>query len=417
MRALQLLYDLLARSVTATILRPWLRLMCTVGRDEPRDCAERAGSVSVSLRNGGKRILVHGASAGELFLVEPVLQRLAHRQENVSFFLTYANREGKKAAALLKERNPRIVLRQYLPWDVHTAIDSWIATLRPDLLVLVEMELWPNLIRACRTRSVPVCMVNARIFDNVRWLYTNPLFASTFSSLSGVFARNETEAARYRSLGTPGEAVRCVGDLKWVSAVPAAGNPQVTGHIVGASLHAPEDRMLLNLFPVLRRDHPGLRFVLAPRRLAAAPGILATARRMGLRSSMSSSLHRHTEPWEILVVDEIGVLRSFYEHAAGVVVGGSFVPRGGHNPAEVAAAGTAIVIGPFVGNVVEIVDELGKENAIAKVRHRSELLHAIDALLTDPAGAKGMGTRARVCWQRHQDIAEAYVTALEQALR
>jgi 3-deoxy-D-manno-octulosonic-acid transferase len=308
------------------------------------------------------------------------------------------------------------------PFDFPWAVDAVLRGLRPSLLVLVETELWPNLIRLARRRGVPIAVVNGRISDRSfpRYRRVRSLLRHVLAQVDLFLMQSETHAQRIRALGAPPGTVRVSGNLKFdalaeprppadlVAAADGAGALWVAG-----STMAGEEELVLRALRDVRAARPDARLVLAPRRPERFAEVPALAEAAGFRCVRRSALGG--APWregEVLLLDTMGELAGVYALATVVFVGGSLVPTGGHNVLEAAICGKAVVVGPHMENFQEIAAEFRAEGALVQIGSPERLGPETLALLEDPDRRELIGRRARALVDRNRGARRATVEAL-----
>jgi len=338
----------------------------------------------------------HAASVGEVAALEPVLARALARGVAACFAVTTTTATGRQAA--LQRWGDRVALA---PLDVPGAVRRSLRARRPRDLVLVETELWPNWIREALRRGVRVSTVNGRISDRAwpRYRRWRGLFRPLLTAFTAVAARTQRDAERFLALGVPGGSLTVAGNTK-VDRLAAPAEPARlpwTGDpvwVVG-SLRPGEEETVLGAFLELRGAHPRLRLVLALRHPQDWGGLDGRLTAMGLVPARRSRLSGEDGRADLLVVDTHGELPALYAAGDVALVGGTFVPIGGHNVLEAAAAGVPVIVGPHVENVVEDVEALEKSGGALRVSGRAELVQAVGAFLKDTSRRNAAGVAAR----------------------
>ena len=385
----------------------WRTFRARMGRLPPGLAAGRDGS-----------IWIHAVSVGEALaarsLVEPLERALPGRPVLVS---TSTAAGGAVAAQGLPADRLFVA-----PFDFPWAVSSVLGGLRPSLLVLVETELWPNLIRLARRRGIPIAVVNGRISDRSfpRYLRIRSLLRPVLAQVDLFLMQSATHADRIRALGAPPERVRVSGNLKYdalaeprppadLSALADGGAPLW----VAGSTMAGEDELVLAALREVRAGRPDARLVLAPRRPERFADVPALAEAAGFRCVKRSALGG--VPWrdgEVLLLDTVGELAGVYALATVVFVGGSLVPTGGHNVLEAAVCGKAVVVGPHMENFREIATEFRDEGALVQIDSPERLGPETLALIQDTERRERIGGRARALVDRNRGARRTTVDAL-----
>jgi 3-deoxy-D-manno-octulosonic-acid transferase len=381
----------------STLLFLVLSPLLLLARKTRRGLVERFGlyGPDVVPQGGWPRVWLHGASAGDLQALAPMIGRFRERFPDARIFLTTITDTGRAMAEQrLRAQVDGVV---YAPWDLPGATRRAMRTLRPDLLVLEYAEIWPNLIHAARAAGTRVVLTNGRFSpDRLRGYRTLfAVFGNPLAELDLLLMREDEEAERALSLGAPLDRVWVTGNTKFDGlTVPAPssedealrnalGIPPDSLVLMGGSTHEGEEEILLSVWQRLRDVHPGLRLVLAPRYVDRAGRVQALAQARGVEAGRRTSGPAGAA---VMVLDTIGELSRAYRLATVVFVGGSFTPRGGQNILEPAAQGRPVLFGPRMENFRDSVQVLlgrgGIQVADAEQLHRvlSELLGRPDVL-------------------------------------
>jgi 3-deoxy-D-manno-octulosonic-acid transferase len=296
----------------------------------------------------------------------------------------------------------------FAPFDFPHSVRRALEVVNPSLLLLVETELWPNLIHEVSRRGTRVALVNGRISPRSfpRYRRVRRFLSSVLAEIDLFLMQGEAHAERIREMAAPPDRVRVTGNLKF-DAVETGRPPERLVRLmnvggarrplwVAGSTVAGEEELVLSAFHRVRERVPQARLLVAPRhpeRFAAVPGLIEAA---GFRCLRRSALD--PAAWtdgEVLLLDTLGELAQLYALASVVFVGGSLVPSGGHNILEPAVAGKPVLVGPHMENFQEIADELLLEGALLQVRSADELGDAIAALLLDERRRGELAARAR----------------------
>lgn len=427
-RVLWVLYDAGVSLVVACIFLPIELVKIALGRSRRGDLMERLAVQTPPRRPTGRRLLVHAVSAGEMAAAAALVLAIGERQPTTAFVLTTGNRQGKDAGERLGQRFPAIESVRFLPWDRRVALRRWLAALAPDAVVVVETEIWPNLFRVCRKLAIPLFIVNGRLYpaDVARYRLARRFFAEVLAAADWIGTLDDSEKAAFQRIGAPADRTEAVGNLKFdaesaAHELPlpwrdALANPTRPPLIVAGSTHRPEERLLLNALVSLRARFPGTRLVLAPRHPARCSRLLRISASRRLAAVLWSQEERAASAWDVLFVDEVGSLAAIFGYADVVFIGGSFAPRGGHNPLEAAAQKRPIVMGPSTHHFKGIVQGLADAGALTLLDGRENahqlLTGALAHLLSDPAARKIAGERAFAFFTAGRGVAQWYARTL-----
>jgi 3-deoxy-D-manno-octulosonic-acid transferase len=352
----------------------------------------------------GPRVWLHGASAGDVLGLVPIVRELKALRPDVRVIVSAMTDSG---AAMAQQR---LVEKQlcdavtFLPWDLPSACRRTMRALRPDVLVLEYTELWPQLILAAKASGALLVLTNGRIgprnvgrYRLLFWLVGNLL-----AKFDLLLMRAEVEAERALLLGAPKSSVVVTGNTKFDAlAVSVPDGPdEAMREALGCagerlwvcgSTHEGEEGPLLDVYLRLRRDFPGLRILIAPRYPERARGVLALAAERGLSARLRSEAGGAEE---VIVLDTIGELVRVYTLATVVFVGGSFGRRGGQNILEPAACGKPVLFGPRMENFVDSVQVLVGRGGL-QVKSPAALEHLLRDLLARPGELETLGAMAR----------------------
>ena len=357
-------------------------------------------------------IWLHGVSVGEARIVIPLVEALERRVPNAKLVVSTTTSTGM---AVLRENLPTHVSKIYYPIDRRKWVYRALATIRPEMMVLVEAEIWPNFLRRCHRRGTPVTLVNARVSDRSfrRYRRAKALFGPIFATLKGVGAQNESDVSKLIEIGCRPEAIEVTGAVKYdTSSVPErvpvdtahlfrqCGFPEQATLLVGGSIHPGEEQILAKVFQNLRSTFPHLRLVLVPRHAERSAFVGRELEALGVshrfRSHlMPNSTDANPEPVDCLVVNSTGELRAFYQAADLVFIGKSFASKGGQNPIEPASYGKPTLFGPHMANFQAICDALLAEHAALQVANEEELEATIEELLKNNRKRQEMGYQAK----------------------
>lgn len=352
-------------------------------------------------RNGwpqARTLWIHAVSVGEVNAALPLVQALRRGRPDLRLLVTTITPTGsERVRALWKDDVEHV----YLPYDLPGAVGRFLEHYRPMAALIIETELWPNLLFGCRDRGIPSYILNARLSARSLRGYQvlAPLVGRALRTVRTVAAQSHADARRFVRLGAREQQMLETGNLKYDVSVPdtvAAFAAEFRAHAVGrpvwiaASTHEDEEAHVIAMHRHLRDRFPGLLLVWAPRhpeRFRAAAELSRTA---GWTVSTRSRARWPQHDDAVFVVDTLGELMNFYACADVAFVGGSLQAIGGHNLLEPAATGTAIVTGPHLHNFVEIAHRLEQAGALRIGADAAAVERDIAELLRDDTARAGM---------------------------
>lgn len=386
-------------SAAASLLAPaWLSYRVGKGKEDPGRLPERRGIASAE-RPEGPLVWVHGASVGEVICVLPLIERL--RARGFTVLLTSGTLTSSRIAA---HRAPEGVIHQFMPLDARPFVSRFLTHWNPDLVLLAESELWPNLLHDLGQRGTPIVLVNGRLSPRSakRWAKLPRSARALLSRVDLCLAQSEEDAARFRALGAP--RVEVSGNLKFdVPAPPVEERAleALSGAIGGrpvllaASTHPGEEALVMATHKALRKEIKDLLTIIAPRHPERGEEIASLGTEAGLAVARRGAGALPEAGTDIYVADTIGELGLFYRCAPVVFLGGSLVEHGGQNPIEPAKLGCVVLHGPHVWNFEAIYQQFDGDGGALPVSDIKELARQAFVLLKDPARRERTAAAAR----------------------
>lgn len=369
------------------------------GKEDATRMAERRGYPGVN-RPAGRLIWLHGASVGETMALTPLVARLQARGLNVlvtSGTVTSAN--------LLARRLPAQVIHQYLPLDVPRYMRRFLDYWRPEIGLICESEIWPNLMIEAGRRDIPLVMVNGRMSERShgRWSRMPRAARALMAGFEICLAQSRGDGQRLSDLGAP--RVSLVGNLKFdVPPPPAAASTlaMLDGLVAGrplwlaASTHPGEEEQILDVHARLRASLPGLLTIIVPRHPARGMEIERMAQDRGFGAGRRAAGLDPDSAIEVYVADTLGETGLFFRLASVVFMGATLVPNGGHNPIEPAKLGAAIVHGPHVANASDVFAALDESGGAVAIENEEGLARVVYYWLSDPKAARQAARAASI---------------------
>nr|VFK53472.1 MAG: 3-deoxy-D-manno-octulosonic-acid transferase [Candidatus Kentron sp. TUN]VFK54810.1 MAG: 3-deoxy-D-manno-octulosonic-acid transferase [Candidatus Kentron sp. TUN] len=361
-----------------------------------------------SLTSGNPRIWIHAVSVGEVQAAVPIVHALRVRYPKTHILVTTTTPTG---AAHVAGAFGEAVTHRYVPYDLPDCVQRFLDRVTPSLVLILETELWPNILQACRERAIPVLLVNARLSTKSAGAYrrVSGTTREMLANISAIAAQGSNDADRLITLGANPRHVQVTGSVKFDAGLPSgareAGNTmrECWGADrpvwIAASTHEGEEERILDVFRKVRKSVPGSLLVLVPRHPERFPKIEALARRHGYDTLLRSNLPKTTTPGscmevEVFIGNTMGELPMLYAASDVAFVGGSLVPIGGHNMLEPAVMGIPILFGPHVFNFMEIARNLCACGGARQVQDKMELTSMLIALLQDANARRDMGRKA-----------------------
>ena len=400
--------------VLLAVAAPWI-LYSAVRHGKHREGFAEKLLGRVPRRTGDRPcVWLHAVSVGEVNLLATTIAEFKAQRPDWEIVVSATTKSGYDLAR--RKYADRTVF--YCPLDFSWAVDAAMRRVRPTLLVLAELELWPNLVSAAKRQAVRVAIINGRLGDKSFRGYSRArrLVAHVLRKVDLIAAQDVQTASRFRALGATADAVHVTGSLKFDGAQPDRHNPRTSelrrlaglsdgdAVLLFGSTQSPEEEYALTLVARLIAEHPKLRLIIVPRHQGRFDEVAALIEDSGLPWQRRSKLNEHDRNsrdathrrWRVLLVDVIGELGAWWGAAAVGFVGGSFGMRGGQNMLEPAAYGVATCFGPNIWNFRDIVARLLAAEGAVVVRDAHELEAFVLRSLEEPETARALGERARL---------------------
>ena len=407
--AVHALYTL-AVVLLAVALSPWFAWQALRYRKYVGSLAQRMGYLPVSFNlDGDSSIWIHAVSVGEALTARALVADLRTRYPGIKIFVSTTTMTGQQVArASLRDVDAVF----FFPFDLPPVVRRTLRLVKPRLFIMMETEVWPNLLRACRQQGVKTMLVNGRIssrsYPRYRWI--RPFFRHVLADVDRFCMQSEESARRVIDMGADPARVIVTGSLKFDSMEsPAASAGRAEGRVLryfrvpdsrtvfiaGSTLKG-EEGPVLSAFAALRRVQPNALLVMAPRKPERFPEAEALARAEGYRVLRRKELSVDAEPRaDVVILDTIGELAHLFQIATVVFIGGSLVDAGGHNILEPAVYGKPIVFGPHMQNFAEISATFLANQAAVQVASAGDLATIVVRLARDPVERARLGAAAR----------------------
>ena len=383
---------------------------------------QRLGYLPVSLNvDGEESIWIHAVSVGEALTARALAADLKERYPRLRLYLSTTTIAGQHVARRSLQHVDAVF---YFPFDWAFIVKRTLNIVRPRVFVMMETEIWPNLLRLCRARGVRTVLINGRISSRSypRYRIIRPFFRRVLADVDRFCMQSDESARRIVELGADPAKVTVTGSLKFDSlempAVVSHGKPRQRVLrffrlspnrmvLVAGSTVRGEEPAVLKAFARLKGASPSALAILAPRQPERFGEVERLARDSGFVTARRSDLPIDTEPRaDVVILDTIGELAQLYQVATVVFVGGSLVDHGGHNILEPAVFGKPILFGPHMQNFKEIADAFVGNGAAVQVGSERELEQAMISLATDPVRRAKLGAAARALVEANRGAKE-----------
>lgn len=406
---MQIIYTLLLYLIQPFV---WLKLLWR-SRKAPayrQRWLERYGFCKNKVKPNG--ILVHAVSVGETIAAIPLIKALQQKYPQLPITVTTMTPTGsERVKTLLKDS----VSHLYLPYDLPGAIKRFLKTTKPKIVIIMETELWPNLISQCYKQKIPLIIANARLSERsaARYGKLGKAVKQIFSKISMVAAQNQHDGERFVSLGLPTDHLAITGSIKFDINLSNEQRQKINQLkqqwqlnrpvLIAASTHSGEDEIILTAFKKLLLKHANLLLILVPRHPERFKTVEKLISDSGFNYLKRSANQIPTEQTQIVLGDTMGELLELYAMADIAFVGGSLVKQGGHNPLEPALHHIAIITGEYFFNFQVICEQLIEaQGMIVCTNSADDLYSSIDCLLNDNSRRVQLGENAYLVLKQNQ---------------
>jgi len=370
-------------------------------------------------------IWFHAVSLGEVNACLPLIDKLLEQERAPSIAITTMTPTGSQR---VKQVYGERVFHVFLPYDLPMAVNSFLSKLNPKVAVVLETEIWPNLITFCHRRSIPMVVANARLsphsfkgYQRIRCLLKPYLHKLRF-----VFAQSEEDGQRFLQIGVKQDQLKTLGNIKFDIKPSSFDNNEAKAMknawgrhrpvVIAASTHENEEQQVLHAFKQLKELHADIILLLVPRhpeRFGAVENLCLKSDYRVVRRTNVQDIEPQTE---ILIIDSIGELMAFYSVSDVVYVGGSLVPVGGHNVLEPISLGLPVIVGPYMFNFNAITKQLKEADGIIQIEDADFLGKTFLSLFNDNARKQQLIENSSACLKNNQGVVADYIKEINLLL-
>lgn len=345
-------------------------------------------------------IWIHAVSVGEVEACRPIAQALKTEYPQHQLLITTMTPTGSARVKLLFSDS---IAHCYLPYDLPFAIKRFLKQVKPQFGIIMETEIWPNLLDICHRQNIPLVLANARMSERSATGYArfSNFTKSILENLTLIAAQGPDDKRRFQELGAKNSKVHAIGNLKFEINLPASLKEQASAMrnmwdnnrpvLVAASTHEGEEEIILNAARQIRAQFSDLLVIIVPRHPERFDRVAALAQKSGIKTLRRSEHRPCPSDIQVLVVDTMGELPLFYAASDIAFVGGSLVPHGGHNLLEPAILGRAVITGPHFFNFNDITKQFLAASAALQVNDTEELAQTVISLLQNSQQRAQMG--------------------------
>ena len=426
-----LLYDLILYA-SAIILVPYYLLRGLRYGKARRGIRERLGIYAQDFRHllqGRKVVWVHAVSVGETRAAIPLLKALRKNYPDAEILLSNVTETGRKIASGIHEVDHFI----FFPFDLRWVVRKSLNIIRPDVIILVETEIWPNFVLEAKARQIPIILVNGRISDRSfpRYRMAGKLLPPILDTISDYCMQSEQDSRRIRHLGAPSGRVRVTGNLKFDMQSPQINTddldtlkrglrlPRNVRIWVAGSTHDGEEAQLVDVYQRLRKICPELFLVLIPRHPERCRQVQDELAKQNIATALRSTLaemNRDLHPGEVMIVDTLGEVLKLYALSDLVFVGGSLVDIGGHNILEAALLKKPVMYGSHMQNFKEIARLVRAAHAGLQVKNADDLYRQMRILIENPDEAVRIGENGHHLLEQNRGATQRTLEVIDRRM-
>ncbi len=353
--------------------------------------------------NFKKSILIHAVSVGEVNAAIPLIKALMETYKEHDFVITTVTPTGSDR---VQQIFGNTVFHLYLPYDLSGAVKRFLKKINPDLAVVMETEIWPNLFRFCKKRNIPIVVANARLSElslkGYKWVQS--LATMAVNNTKFVAAQTQTDADRMIRLGCDADKIYVVGSLKFdiiieqdiIKKGQAIHKHVAQNHLIwiAASTHQEDELELLDAYSYLKKKHPSLLLIIVPRHPERFQVTAQACIQKGFNTQLRSKCGLYDIDADVFIVDTMGEMLEFYAASDIAFVGGSIANIGGHNVLEAAVFKLPVLVGPNTHNFAEITQLLHNCGGSYLVKDSKDIIRHMEELIQNPQQRKRMGLAA-----------------------
>jgi 3-deoxy-D-manno-octulosonic-acid transferase len=413
------------------VVSPWFLYQAIRYKKYVASLGQRMGYLPVSFNMDAEHsIWIHAVSVGEVITARPLVRDLKTRYPRLRLFLSTTTLAGQQLARRSVQDVDAVF---YFPFDLNLFVRRTLNLVRPRLFIMMETEIWPNLLGECRRRGIKTAVVNGRLSQRSypRYRMVRGFMKRVLADIDRFCVQSEESARRFIELGANPSSVSVTGSLKFDSldltpSIQTRARERVLRHLrvpanravlVAGSTMKGEEGAVLRAFRRLRSASPNALLILAPRHPERFMDVARMSREEGLKTLLRTELPIDAEPrGDVVIIDTIGELATIYQIATIVFVGGSLVATGGHNILEPAVFGKPIVFGPHMENFAEIAAAFVTNGAGIQVHGERELDDTLRSLMTDPVRRARLGAAARALVEANRGAKDKTLQVLAELL-
>ena len=368
-----------------------------------------------NFRRNENAIWLHASSVGEAKIALKLISIFKDKKLIEDIIITTTTKSSKT----ILDKSDGDFQHYYLPFDFLLTMNRFIKSIKPKICIIIETEIWPNMINICAKRNIPIIMANARL--SKKTLSSNniikKIYKNTLTSINRIYCKSERERDNFLQLGANQEKVAVLGNIKLCESISnnVSERPIDRKYVLAASTHPGEERQIITEW--LKINDKRILLVIAPRHPERLGDILSDIPLSLVRLAIRSKKDKIRNNTQIYIADTIGELENFMEHSEFVFMGGSLVDHGGQNFLEAASLGKSIVVGPYMYNFIDETEEFLKNNAMVMVKNSKSLKHVFERLLKSKQRRDLFGENAKRLLHKKTKVLDDYFLQIKKHIQ
>ncbi len=358
-------------------------------------------------------IWIHASSVGETKIAITLYNELNKKNKDTTFIIT----TNTSSSRLLVNESENLK-HQYLPIDWLFSMKRFIKNIHPKICIIIETEIWPNLISICKKNNIPTTIVNARLSKKTTDAnkYVKSIYKKTIVKIDKIMCKSDSEEKKYIDLGANQVAIKTIGNLKFSQYKKISNNENLINrkYVLAVSTHADEERQIISEW--LKVNDKRVLLVVAPRHPERLGDILSNLPLSMVNLAIRSRKEKIKNSTQVYIADTLGEVENLIEHCEFVFVGGSLIDHGGQNFLEAASYGKTIIVGPYMYNFISETEEFLKKNSMIMVKNSKTLKHVFERLLKSKQRRELFGNNAKKIMESKKDIVNDYCKSIQELM-
>ena len=365
-----------------------------------------------SFKKNKETVWLHASSVGETKIALKLIKIFRQKNLEDKIIVTTTTKSSKN----ILDKSTEKFLHYYLPFDFLFTMRRFITAINPKICIIIETEIWPNMINICSRRKIPIIIVNARLSKKTLNSHNmiKKIYANTINLVDGIYCKSEREKENYHLLGASKDKLAVVGNIK-LCETPSeivSKRPIERKYVLAASTHPGEERQIITEW--LKINDKRTMLVIVPRHPERLGDILSDIPLSIVRVAIRSKKDKIRNNTQIYIADTIGEVEDFMQHCEFVFMGGSLIDHGGQNFLEAASLGKSIIVGPYMYNFIDETEEFLKNNAMIMVKNSKSLKHVFERLLKSTQRRDLFGGNAKNLLQKKTKVLDDYYSKIKK---